>query len=605
MPESTMTSGTLSHRSSLEINGTVDLSLEHNKIKNRLLKQLSDFTSDLRGHPRETIDDPRLGDEVATIKLMAVLGNTSCGGVDELRSKVKRDEKYAASMRPNDFVVWNLRKYRIVLHDLGGTQDVDTEVVAATTDFLTKLKREVRRRNKPSKTKQVKASKEAEVEKKIETVIEEEETQSEDEKPQLSPQEHSEGITEKQETQGEAAIQEENVRATAEEVEGNDNQGEAELLGNVIHWPQLGNFNEDQQGCLKPEDIPEEESEREEEERGAGDLSSPSGLPSEVGDSQDEIEVNRQVIVGAALERLEVFAAQMDSGDELSLSLKAQVIAILQISEGKSDEKWEIGVCKLDVLEPQGDDIESLAVRSLQHYRIFLDECMKREIEVEVDKRLVGIILQMLQFVLADNMGLCDADRISTDSEESKERFEDAETETSSDHEYIPCEGPCSCGKKCEIARLRPPTPEGELSRSERKLRDWYETRQVLLKQQTKSIAYFLDVHTEQVDAGDLADPVIRLYAKKLKKLSRGKNEEGISEEEEEEDPDFPDATDWHHERFRVVVREYYYQCLDPDCDIELDDDVVEACNKFLKVVSQKHLAAEKEKILGIGSDSE
>ncbi|CZR54694.1 uncharacterized protein PAC_04578 [Phialocephala subalpina] len=601
------------------MNGMVDLSLEQSRMKTRLLSQISDFISDLRKHERDNLNDPRLGAELSIIKSMVVLGNTSCDSIEELRSKVKRDEQYAFGMRPNDFVVWNLRKYRLVLHDLGGTQELDSEVAAASAGLLAKLKKEIRRRNKPPKTKQAEASKEIEILKETEAVkevettkevestegnksAEEKEQHPDDDEPQPSPREHGTETIEKPDNQSEAGIQKRDLNATIEEVE-EGYEPEDQLLGNVVtHWPQLTKLNEDQTNSLKLEDIPEEEeeeSEQEEKDTVSDGQSPQTDTPSEAGDQQTEVESIHTALVGTALDRLARIKDQMKTHNMLNPSLRNQMNSIIQISKGELDAPWEISVCTFAVdFELLEEDIESMAVTSLHRYRIFLDICLKQELKVEVDKRLVNSIGEVLKVEMENNMILWGADQMSTDSEGSRNRLQDAESETSSDHEHVPCEGLCSCSKKCDLVRLRPATPEGEISDSERRIRDWYETRQALLKDNAIQIAEFLHMHAEQVEAGEPMDQAVQLHAKNLRKLSRGKNTEDALEEEE---PEFPDAADWYTERFRRVIRGYYYACLDPASDVQLNDDVVEAINKLLKAVYQRHWMSEKDKIFRAG----
>ncbi|KAE8446721.1 hypothetical protein EG329_011765 [Mollisiaceae sp. DMI_Dod_QoI] len=569
--------------------GTIDLFTKHNRIKDALLKQFHEFNLYLQDHPTP-VQDPRVEDELSILVKLVANTDTNFAGVDELRNKIERDEK--RYLIPTDSLVLYLRKYRVVLHDLGGTLGLDMDVLAASKRVLSAVRQLNQRKKSPEQIGQGKEAKEKRDERPKDKSIEDSgksHVATKDSKLEaLETQEICTEDVSQQKQRREIAITN-SVSTVAKGNEENIEETDAKTTVTILHWPEL-NWSELELDGRLQEDKAEEHEQLESQQESEKRLDTLDGPPLEDVDEQLEMETLHESAIETALEVLNLFATQLSVDDEIDERIEWQMEKIVQLSEGESESDWEINNLQEDVREPLGDFIEDWVLNALKQYRIFLYSWA--HVKPKLDQTLVDKIHELRNLIAREREATSaeDVDQMSTSSELSENRFLDA------GEEHVMTEGSCSCGTVCELALARPLTPEGELDESERKLSSWYEKRQALNNQRAKLIVEYLDLHTEALQAGEPVDPVIRLYVKKLRDMSRGKEKENSVDEEEEE---FFEAENWQTQAFRMDLANYYYECQDSHCNIELDNDVVEACNELLKVMSQQHLASAKSMIFG------
>lgn len=110
---------------------------EHNNIKDKLLAQLRTFEAELQDQ-EEPIQDPRIEEELTKVINLVVDTIPRVENVEDMRSKIRRDD--TRCMRFLDILVYNLRKYRVALHDLEGAMQLDMDVLDVAANVLDSVK---------------------------------------------------------------------------------------------------------------------------------------------------------------------------------------------------------------------------------------------------------------------------------------------------------------------------------------------------------------------------------------------------------------------------------------------------------------------------------
>ncbi|KUJ12966.1 uncharacterized protein LY89DRAFT_673070 [Mollisia scopiformis] len=561
---------------------------KHDRIMEDLLKQLYELPILLQ-NTKKIMEDPRVEVELKKVIDLAATANSWSSDVEDVREKVRRDEK--RSMSDFDLLVYNLRRYRVLLHELDGTLAVNMEILEKSADLLEKVQEHKLRRHRELHRQD---HDDIRISKKQKNEAQKNIRGSDNKPPGSRPDRDGEDDIQMKSTPGN---DDPKTQALAPET-GSERVGVQELPEIIITPPASVDDSEVAMQATTWEDEATDTGLAEADEM-MDSIYDLYGMSCDKDTIEDEVE-DYEKLINQILETLTAFAVQLRPEGEFDTKIAYQMDRILQLSRGDVEKEWEISQLRLDLLQGGGESVEERVLYLLKSYRILLHALVSYGLQME--GRVTEKIIEVHELMSQYQNSLPDIEEETSSQEwDGDVKSEFAESLESLEVEHVFQDGNCSCGTFCHFARARPVTPEGELDATERGIRDWYEKTQAAIKEHAYSIAVFLKLHTEQVKAGDTVDPIILWHAKKLRDLNVGKQREGLEPQQYDQSLE---ETRVELKVFRQQLINYFYECQDSGSLMELDPEVVAACIELLKANFQQHWDIEKKRVLGSVSET-